>query len=582
MSKRKKRARREQATPERAPEELREEGRRRKLLAIAALVLVLGTQVVATTKALSPAPHNGGDNAGYLALAHSLVTDGSYVERWDPEARLHTKYPPVYPTILAAAMVLGAEGWGAFKAISIFFVVASVLVTFLWALDRRGPGFAALVALLLAFSPAVLWSSRWILSDPPFLALTLFTLWAFHRAAGEDAAPAWIWAGAVAAILATFTRTAGLPLVLAVAGWFALERRWRPLVGFLTAFAVPSGLWWLRGQASGGAQYVSEFWMINPYEPDLGSVGLGDMATRILENLQGYVLVHIPAGLAPYQGGSLIALGLVLAGASLVGWGLCLRRERTVTELFMPLYFVLILVWPAVWSGDRFALPLYPLILFYAGEALVDGARRLHPRMPWAVAVLAVVMLGAPALTSWSGLVREASGCSRLVRSAGPFACYSDGLQAFTLAARWVGESVPDGSAVFTRKPRIFYTLSGVPSRTYPLSQDPDRFLGEAEQAGIEYVVLDRVDRLGAFYVGSVVRARPQAFCTLAGIEGADGARTEILGIVGADRADTTDVERDEGQVVIEVCPPDMLRETPRELPAYTASRLPLLALPTP
>ncbi|MEE8146954.1 MAG: hypothetical protein V3T24_05075, partial [Longimicrobiales bacterium] len=135
---------------------------------------------------------------------------------------------------------------------------------------------------------------------------------------------------------------------------------------------------------------------------------------------------------------------------------------------------------------------------------------------------------------------------------------------------------------VFTRKPRIFYTLSGVPSRTYPLSQDPERFLGEAEQAGIEYVVLDRVDRLGAFYVGSVVRASPQAFCTLAGIEGADGVRTEILGIVGADRADTTDDERDEGQVVIEVCPPDMLRETPRELPAYTASRLPLLALPTP
>ena len=128
--------------------EAAEEKRRGRRLAIGAAVLVLVVQVAATVMALSPAPHNGGDNAGYLSLAHSLVTDGSYVEQWDPEARPHTKYPPVDPTILAGAMVLGAEGWGAFKAISVFFIVVSVFVTFLWALDRRGPRFALVLALL--------------------------------------------------------------------------------------------------------------------------------------------------------------------------------------------------------------------------------------------------------------------------------------------------------------------------------------------------------------------------------------------------------------------------------------------------
>lgn len=569
-------------SPEEVAYEAAEEKRRQRRLAIGAAVLVLGVQIAATVMALSPAPHNGGDNAGYLSLAHSLVADGSYVEQWDPEARPHTKYPPVYPAILAGAMVLGAEGWGAFKAISVFFVVVSVFVTYLWALDRRGPGFAVVVALLLAFSPAVLWSSRWILSDPPFLALTLFTLWAFHRVARERASPAWLWAGAAAAILATFTRTAGLPLVLAVGGWLALERRWKSLAAFGAAFALPSGVWWLRGQRSGGAEYVSEFWMINPYDPDLGNVGVGGLVSRMFENLNGYVFTHIPAGLAPYHGGMLTVLGAAVVGAAVVGWGLRLRRERTVTELFTPLYFGLILVWPAVWSGDRFALPLYPLLLFYAGEALVDGARYVHRRLPWAVAALAVGVLGIPAVRAWSGLVREASACAGVVEESGPFGCYSTGFQEFTLAARWVGENLPDGAAVFTRKPRIFYTLSGVPSRTYPLSQDPERFFREARDAGIEYVVLDRVDQLGRLYVGSVVGARPYAFCTLIAARGADGGRTDVLGILATDAADTPATEAVQGEISIQPCPSNMVRDVPRELPPYSASRLPLLALPRP
>lgn len=579
---RKKRARRTSRAVEPAPEAMADARRRRRVARWAALALILAVQVAATVSALTPAPHNGGDNAGYLALAHSLVTTGSYTESWDPETPPHTKYPPVYPALLGAAMVLGAEGWGAFKAISVVFVVASALLTFLWAEGRRGAVFAAPVALLLALSPAVLWSSRWVLSDPLFLALTLFTLWAFQRAAEPGAGRGWVWAGAAAAVLATFTRTAGLPLVLAVAGWLALERRWRTLAAFLGAFALPSGLWWLRGQAGGGAQYVSEFWMVNPYQPDLGTVGVAGLFARMIENLKGYLLEHVPAGLAPYQGGALVALGVVLTLAALAGWALRIRRERTVAELFMPLYFGLILLWPAVWSGDRFALPLYPLVLFYAGEALVDGAKRVHRLAPWGVAVVVVIALAGPQLRSWSALVREASTCTRAVRASGPFACYSDGFQAFTLAARWLGENAPDGAAVFSRKPRIFYTLSGVPSRTYPLTPDPERFLDEAERGGIRYVVLDRVDGLGVRYVGSVVSARPEAFCTLAGLQGADGGRTEILGILGREAEASERRGAEEGTVIVDVCPPGMLRSTPRELPPYTTSRLPLLALPRP
>jgi len=544
------------------------------------LTVVALVHLAIALPALNPAPHNGGDNAGYLSLAYSLATGEGYVEAWDPALAPHTKYPPLYPALLAGAMGLGAEAWITFKLLSLLLVTLSVTVCFAWVRDRHGVLLATGVSLVLAFSPAFLWSTNWILSDPLFLALTLACLWSFHRSEHVAVPSRWILAGCVFAILSTFTRTAGLPLVLAVGAALGLARHWRALAGFVVAFVAPSVFWWLRSRSGGEAQYVSEFWMIDPYQPDLGRAGIGDLAARVLENLQGYVLVHIPAGLSPWSGGALTALGLVLMAAASAGWVARIGVRWTVVELFTPLYFGLILLWPAVWSGDRFALPLYPLMLFYAAEAILRGARRLDSRLPLAVGVIAVALLLVPSTQSWGQSVREARACRGVVRQAGPFGCYSEGLQQFVSAARWIGENVPDGSAVFSRKPRIFYTLSGVRSRTYPLSSDPDRFFREAREVGVSYVVLDRVDGLGEAYVGAVVRDRPWAFCGLMSI-GEGGERTQILGIVES-AADPGGGVTTGPTIRLTRCPESMVRLEPRSLPAYSAMRLPLLALPSP
>ena len=78
------------------------------ILAIVALV-----HLAIALPALNPAPHNGGDNAGYLSLAHSLATGAGYVETWDPALAPHTKYPPLYPALLpgpwGSALRLGSR-----------------------------------------------------------------------------------------------------------------------------------------------------------------------------------------------------------------------------------------------------------------------------------------------------------------------------------------------------------------------------------------------------------------------------------------------------------------------------------------
>jgi hypothetical protein len=589
---------------------------RRKLLVLLGSGLVV-VQLLLVVGVWIPVPHNGGDNAGYVSLAHSLLSGEGYVEAWDPARPLHTKYPPLFPALLAAAIALGARTWTALKLVPAAFTTVAVVGTFLWAARRRGPWFGAGVAALLAAGPGLLWYSHWVLSDVPFLALTVLALWALEHgspgevardgegagppaAGGDGGAPGskgtvprvaavWLGAGMVAAVLAYFTRSAGLPLLLAVAGWLAFRRRWAPLGVFAAVAGAPALAWWLRGRG-GGTDYVAEFWMVDPYAPERGTIGPGGLVGRAADNLGLYLTGHVPEGLMGRAPGATI-IGLAVLALAVVGWGrLWLPAGRWgrvhAAELFFPLYAGLILLWPQVWSGDRFALPLFPLVLFYAGDALLRLARRLSVRVVPGAGLAGLLLVGAPALLSWGDAREEARACGSVSRSigAGPWSCWGAPWEAFVDAARWSGANLREGSAVLTRKPRIFWVMGGTPGRTYPFTADPDRFLSFADEAGARYVLLDALGRQGPVYVGGVVRALPGAFCSVAPFRGGGGgegrASAQLLGIVDPALEAGGALERGpEGPALrIPTCPGALLPAGRPVAPPPPGRTIPLLA----
>jgi len=491
---------------------------------------VVAVSALLVAGAFVPAPHSGGDNATYLTLGYALASDGSYTELFDPAGLPHTKYPPVFPGLLAALMLLGARTWVAFKAVAVLSTLAAVGLTFAWAARRLGLAWGGGVALLLAASSAVVYYSHWILSDPTFVALTLLALVALERADAEGAGTGWLVLGAAAAGLAYFTRSAGLPLVVAVWAWLALRRRWRPLAATAVALGLPMLLWMLRARGSGQGEYVSEFWLVSPYQPDLGRVGLVGLANRVGMNFVQYTTTHIPSGIVGSRGSPVVTLGVVLVLAAAVGWVLEVRRKPGPAELFLPLYAGLILLWPVVWSGDRFALPLYPLLLFYAALALRAGAARLGSFAVSVVGAVALLAVLLPAGSAWAGAVEQASQCRAIVRRAGPFGCYGEGVTTFVEASAWAAENLPEGSAVLTRKPSIFYVLSGIPSRTFPFREESDALLAMADALGARYVLLDEWDALAGRYVTRAIVQRPGAFCGVRAFGPLQG--TQLVGVL--------------------------------------------------
>lgn len=562
-------------------------------LAVAALYLGVALPL------FIPAPHTGGDNAGYLSLAVSLLERGDYVELWDPAEPPHTKYPPVFPLLLAGAMLLGARSWVAFKALSVVAVGGAVLLSLALARRRLGTVGGLAVALLLVLSDAFLWASAWILSEPLFLVLSLGAVVALEagvrgrsgegesEGGEEDGTPrdrrplppaAALFAGCTLAILAYFTRSAGLPLVAAVGAWLLLRKAWRPALAFAVAFGVPAFLWMLRGRSSRAEGYLSEFWMVDPYQPELGRVGLGGLAARAVDNLVLYGTEYIPRGLTPVGGGWIPILGVGLLLLAAAGWARAVRRGLGPAELFVPLYAVLILLWPAVWSGDRFALPLYPFLLIYAADVVRAAALRVGGRGGMAVGAAAVLSVALPAVSGWWQGVPSSTGCRAVVKHEGPFGCYQQPVREWAESARWSASALPQEAVVFSRKPRLFYVVSGgIRSLTFPFSDDPDLFFREAERSGVEYLLVDRLDSLAPLYLVPVISARPERFCALAGWGNPEGVRTELLGILPDGEGVEAPEGAEEGTVTIRRCPPEYVADALRPEIPFTSMEVPLL-----
>ena len=506
--------------------------------AVWGLVIVVVVHLGLAVAAAVPIAHTGGDNAAYLSLAHSLAQDGTYSELWNPGTPPHAKYPPLYPALLAALMLAGVKSWTAFKAVSLLFTSLSTAFCFLWLRKQCGTLAATSLSVLFGMGTTLLHYSRWVLSDPMFLALCLGFLWLLTPASrnqdGDLRLPSVqrvrardLVGGLAMAAAAYFTRSAGLPLIAAALLWLALGRRWKPIGVFLCFFALPALLWAIRLDGS----YSGEFWLINPYVSDLGQAALLDLILRAGMNLWVYIGVQIPRGMAGLEGTPAAVFGIILMALALVSWFRRLRAGFGVAEIFFALYSAMILLWPVAWSVDRFALPLFPILLLYASDTLQLLVGRL-PRWPAkAVAAAAVLVVALPAGRSWTETTQQATSC-RLGAMQGPLACRGDKVAGFHALALLSDQLLPPGATVFTRKPRLFYLFSGHPSVVYPFTTEEGRFFAAADSAGANYVLRTGWYNTELTYLDPVLRANPGRFCIVASLLLTSGEQLALYRII--------------------------------------------------
>ena len=349
--------------------------------------------------------HMGGDNAEYYVLAKAIADGKGYVYAANASAPAHNHFPPGYPFLMAVMIRLGITELTSLTAANGLFLLASVLLLF--HLFRRFSmnvhvAFVACVLVLLNYH--VMQFSTIMMSEIPYLLTSTLALWCLVRMfAGRNW---WYVVGFVLCLVASFyIRTAGLSLVAGTLLYLLLRRQWLMFGVVAGGFFLLVLPWQIRSASLGGSSYLKQLVSVNPYKPEMGPLGtkfldsvgheiprtkentlrakqkpfttpqlVADIFTRLGENSKRYLGREIPAGCLPYletpDPNSPISSGEYLWGLfvlAFIGVGVWwLPRYRLLFLCYLSGSFAILLLWPDVWFGVRFVLPLLPLLIFFA------------------------------------------------------------------------------------------------------------------------------------------------------------------------------------------------------------------------
>ena len=106
--------------------------------------------------------------------------------------------------------------------------------------------------------------------------------------------------------------------------------------------------------------------MVNPYHPERGLLDLGGFVERFFGQLGLYLTRELPNTLVPYFTGAETLFhpaSLLLIGLAVAATVLCIKRGGHQLLLIYAAFFVgVVLLWP--WPGDRFLVPIVPVLVF--------------------------------------------------------------------------------------------------------------------------------------------------------------------------------------------------------------------------
>ena len=396
------------------------------------------------------------DDATYVLLARSL-RDGGYNSIHLVGAPFHTKYPPVFPALIAGVSALVGESIDAFAAMNIALSVAGLVLIFA-AAKRLLPPVVALGALAMAAtSPFLQGISGTVMSEPAFLGLIALTVWTLSR---MPLTPRAIAIACVFATLAVLTRTAGVTLVVAVIALLVLERQWRAaaLYGGLIALVVVGVSLWLRARAMPelAADYISDVVTTGSQQRPNPAAVVGG---RVLENAPQYAGTLLWVLSVPAIGGTIVdnLFWLIIACVALGAGLVFFWRTWKIVPLFAATYGALLLVWP--WVLGRFLIPLLPLLaaVFLTGIHVLVS--RWGPRAASAAVIAVVAIIAFTGVSRAAIKVATRSQCEREQAMLSP-SCFNADQLSFFAAARYIGEQTPPSSIVLSAKEGTFFYLS--------------------------------------------------------------------------------------------------------------------------
>lgn len=443
----------------------------------------------------------GGDNAAYFSLANSIADEFQYVDFFNPAPVPANHFPPGYPFILAIAIKLGIDTLVGLKIVNGLFLLGSVYFTYVIAFRFIQNNFGALlIAIASLFNFHLLEYASITMSEVPFLFFLLFTFYSFLRFcdSGYIMRSKWFILTLIGLMCVMYIRTQGIAIVGAVVFYLLLQKKWKAIAVVFGFLVMTYGPWQLRSYNLGGSSYVKQLFKVNPYVSESPKMELKDWGQRIVNNAERYTSKEIPNLLFPIKPvkyndqntgkpfpaeKSQWVLGIFIICLTAIGlWSF--KKWRSLLISFFGVNVAIFMLWPDVWFGIRFILPMVPLILigFFGGFKflfqLISKHEFITSGKVYTIIALLFIAINFPALKM---LNQKATGK------------HTPNWYNYLYVAEWAKDNLSETDIVVTRKPEIFSFISRNKSKTFVYTEYLDTIKADFEKHKITHVCFEQL-----------------------------------------------------------------------------------------
>lgn len=432
----------------------------------------------------------GGDNAGYYILGKALATGRGYSQINAINAHPANHFPPGYPAVISIVMSIFNDNIITVKIANGVMFLASLLILFhLFEIFSKNKLFAFSATILLTLNMHLLRYSTIMMSEISYLFFSLLAILIFikmdkHKNPVKNP----LFFGMLAALMASiYIRTAGVALLGGIVLYLLVRKNWKYAISSFAGFIILILPWQIRSQSLGGSPYIKQLLRINPYRPELGPAGIGDFINRFFANLQRYITKEIPTGLFPFKEvqydktqATEWILGIILIGLIIYG----IYNVKAYRDIFITLIictFGILLLWPEVWYGVRFVLPLIPFLMFCALWGLYELLNILLTKANSSLNPLILLIL---ALLNFSP-IQELKARAK--------APYPPAWKNYFDLAEYAQKNVSPNDVICCRKPFMFYVFSKRYTCYYKNTPDKEEFLKVLDERSVDYVVLEQL-----------------------------------------------------------------------------------------
>ena len=456
-----------------------------------------------------------GDDTDYYALGKALYEGKGFVNNLTPEMTKHTHFPPGFPYYLSVVMIFAKSVIAIKKASILIYLITLFCLFKIYDSIVDNKWFAASAVLFTAANPLILRYSNALMSEMLFICLSSLAILLFISIKEEKVfyKQASFYLTILALTAAYYTRSVGIVFIASFFFYDLVRKQWLRAAAILSGTILLILPWQIRNSRLGAGSYIDSILMKNPYNTELGKMdSLEIWIERIIMNFKRHYAVEVPNLLNPMVQlvkNEDITTSHWVWGTSLfllTIWGfVALKKHKWLLLAIFGSTMIIMLIYPEVWSGNRFIVHLVPILSF----VILYGI--YHLGMKYLTVPKAGLRRILPLLILLLLFIYKSSIVQMHLR--GISEQFSPSFENFFEANRWLNANAADSSLVASRKSSISYLYSDLYAIQFPSTPDKFRMLKTFDDRKVTHVI---VDALGYASTGKnlvpVINSEPDKF----------------------------------------------------------------------